>query len=56
MIDGDDSLIGTNVLLLLNAVYQKDRPAVLWANFLCIFTNSQASMGFSRDYTESQKQ
>ncbi len=55
MVDGDDSLIGTNVLSLLNAVYQKEKPALLWSNFLCIFSNSQASLGFSRDYTEKQK-
>jgi hypothetical protein len=55
MIDGDDSLIGTNVLSLLNAVYQSEKPAVIWTNFLCIFTNSQASIGFSRDYTDAQK-
>jgi hypothetical protein len=50
MVDGDDSLIGTNVLSLLNAVYQKDKPALLWANFVSIFINSQANMGFSKDY------
>ena len=55
MVDGDDSLIGTNVLSLLNAVYQKQKPAILWSNFLCIFNNNQASMGFSRDYTSKQK-
>jgi hypothetical protein len=34
MLDGDDSFIGTNVLSLLNAVYQKERIALVWTNFL----------------------
>lgn len=55
MIDGDDSLIGTNALSVLNAVYQKEKVALLWTNFVCIFHNNQISMGFSRDYTEKQK-
>lgn len=55
MLDGDDSLIGVNVLSLLNAVYQKYKPALLWTNFVSIFNNNQVSMGFSHDYTEKQK-
>jgi hypothetical protein len=55
MLDGDDSLVGVNVLGLLNALYQKERPAVLWANFVSIFNNNQVAMGFSRDYSEKQK-
>ena len=39
MVDGDDSLIGTNVLSLLNAIYQKEKPALLWANFVTIINN-----------------
>jgi hypothetical protein len=34
MLDGDDSFIGANVLSLLNAVYQKDRVAIVWSNFV----------------------
>lgn len=34
MLDGDDSFIGTNVLSLMNAVYQKERVAMVWSNFL----------------------
>ncbi len=36
MLDGDDSFIGTNVLTLLNAVYQKQKLALMWNNFLQI--------------------
>ena len=49
MLDGDDSFIGTNVLSLLNALYQKKKVALLWNNFLQINENSRAMMGFSRD-------
>lgn len=34
MLDGDDAFIGTNVLLFLNAVYQKKKLALMWNNFL----------------------
>ncbi len=36
MLDGDDSFIGTNVLSFLNAVYQKQKLALMWNNFLQI--------------------
>ena len=48
MLDGDDSFIGTNVLSLLNALYQKKKVALMWNNFLQINENSRAMMGFSR--------
>lgn len=50
MLDGDDSFIGTNVLAMLNAVYQKEKIAIMWANFIIITANSIANPGFSRDY------
>lgn len=50
MLDGDDSFIGRNVLSLVNAVYMKERPVVLWSNFITINQNSRAGIGFSRDY------
>ena len=34
MLDGDDSFIGTNVLSLLNAIYQKEKVVLMWNNFL----------------------
>lgn len=35
-IDGDDSLIGTQVLSLLNALYQKHKPALTYGQCLII--------------------
>lgn len=55
MVDGDDSLIGTNVLMLLNAVYQKEKLALLWSNFISINSNSAANIGFCMDFNEAQK-
>jgi hypothetical protein len=50
MLDGDDSFIGTNVLSFLNALYQKEKLAMMWNNFIQITTNSRPAMGFSRSY------
>ncbi len=36
MLDGDDSFVGTNALSLMNAVYQKERVAMVWSNFVMI--------------------
>ena len=55
MLDGDDSFIGTNVLSLLNTLYQKERVAMMWNNFLEIEENSRILMGFSRDLDDYQK-
>ena len=55
MLDGDDSFIGTNVLSLVNAVYQKYRVALMWTNFVSIHGNSRTNPGFSSDYLEYQK-
>ena len=37
LLDGDDSLIGTQVLALLNAVYQKKNPTLVYSTYLAIF-------------------
>lgn len=52
MLDADDSFIGTNVLSMLNALYQRKKVALMWNNFLQINTNSRATMGFSRAMTD----
>jgi hypothetical protein len=49
MLDGDDSFIGTNVLSLLNALYLKEKVAIIWNNFIEVFLNQRVIMGFSRD-------
>ncbi len=36
VVDGDDMLIGRQVLSLLNAYYQKNKPALVYTQFLFI--------------------
>lgn len=55
MLDGDDSFIGTNVLVLLNAVYQKEKLAMMWTNFIEITFNSRVVPGFSRSYGQYEE-
>ena len=52
MLDGDDSFIGTNVLSLLNAVYQKEKIALMWNNFIEIEFNTIGVLGFSREFSD----
>jgi hypothetical protein len=47
MLDGDDALIGRQVFALLNAVYQKEKIALTYGQFLLV-RNDQISNGFSR--------
>jgi hypothetical protein len=35
-VDGDDALIGRQVFALLNAVYQKDKVALTYGQFLMV--------------------
>ena len=51
MLDGDDSLVGKNALSLLNALYQKEKAALIWSNFMIVYSNMQVSMGFSKGYS-----
>jgi hypothetical protein len=46
-LDGDDSLIGRQVFALLNAVYQKEKIALTYGQFIVI-RNSFTFQGFSR--------
>jgi len=41
-VEGDDALIGTNVLNLYNAIYQKNKCAMIYSSYLEIFENSRA--------------
>ncbi len=52
IIEGDDALIGTNVLNLYNAVYQRDKAAMLYSSYLDIFNNSIADVGFGHQILE----
>jgi hypothetical protein len=46
VVDGDDELIGKQVLKLLNSVFQKDQVWFLYTNFI----TSTGSLGYSRPY------
>jgi hypothetical protein len=41
IIDGDDSFLGRNVLSLYNAIYQKEKAAMAYSNFLTIHNNDR---------------
>lgn len=41
IIDGDDSFIGLNVLSLYNAIYQREKAAMAYSNFLTIHNNDR---------------
>jgi hypothetical protein len=45
IIEGDDALIGTNVLNLYNAIYQRDKCAMIYSSYLEIFENSKVDLG-----------
>ncbi len=51
LIDGDDSLLGTNVLSLYNAIYIRNNALVVYSNFLKILTNNKTSFGFGTEVT-----
>jgi hypothetical protein len=48
LLDGDDSLVGTQVLSLLNAVYQKEKLALVYSQFIMVTENKKAIVGWSR--------
>ena len=52
IIDGDDSFLGRNVLSLYNAVYQKEKAAMAYSNFLTIHNNDRTERGFCHDIDE----
>jgi hypothetical protein len=55
MLDGDDSFIGRNVLLLLNAVYQREKIALMWTNYLSITNNELINIGSNTDYSSAHR-
>ena len=52
LLDGDDVLIGRQVFSLLNAVYQKEKIALTYGQFLLV-RNNMVTSGFSRDIPQS---
>jgi hypothetical protein len=49
IVDGDDELIGKQVLKLFNAVFQKEGVWFAYSNFL----GSNSKLGYSRPYHSS---
>ena len=47
LVDGDDSLIGTQVFRLLNAAYQKTGAAIVHTQNLYVTANSFTGVGFN---------
>lgn len=46
-IDGDDELIGKNVLKIFNAAYQKYKAGVIWSNFYWYDQGKSTKPGFT---------
>ena len=47
LIVGDDSLIGTQVMSLFNAVYQKTQAALVYSRYIVITSNDRGGFGGS---------
>ncbi len=45
LLDGDDSLVGAQVLALLNAVYQKKNPALVYSTYLTVQLSDRITPG-----------
>ena len=52
ILDGDDEIIGAQTLRLFNAVYQKERLYVLYANFMSYDPAGVLRLGVSRSFSE----
>ncbi len=51
IVDGDDSLLGRKILKLYNAVYQSNKAAIVYSNFLKVLTNNKTGFGFGSEVT-----
>ena len=47
MLDGDDSLLGRQVMATFNAVYQKNRAGMVYSKYFSISANRWAGIGGS---------
>jgi hypothetical protein len=52
ILDGDDEFIGAQTLRLFNAVYQRERLYVLYANFMSYDPSGVLGLGVSRSFSE----
>lgn len=56
LIDGDDELLGVNVLKVFNSVYTKKKLDVLYSNFInSNRRDNKVGLGWSRAYTVDEK-
>lgn len=49
IVEGNDALIGTNVLNILNALYQKEHAIVGYCCFLKVLNNNSTELGQCAD-------
>jgi hypothetical protein len=47
ILDGDDSLLGREVMSLFNAVYQKNKAGLVYSRYILVYDNSRAGIGGS---------
>lgn len=47
LLDGDDSLLGAQVMALFNAVYQDNMAGLVYSRYLVISSNDRAGIGGS---------
>ncbi len=47
LLDGDDALIGKQVLALYNAIYQRTESTLVYSNYISILFNSKGLIGDS---------
>jgi len=52
-IDGDDELIGRNVLNIFNAAYQNEKAGVAYSNFYWYEQGANIMIGFTSSYTDA---
>lgn len=56
VVDGDDELIGRNVLQLFNAFYHSKKSLSVYSNHLRAIKNAQFYVGTSKPYSPSVKE
>jgi len=53
IVDGDDELIGNNILKIFNTAYQKNKAGVVYSNFYFYNQDSgEVKSGFTSPYTD----
>lgn len=47
LLDGDDAFLGRQVMALFNAVYQKNKAAVVYSRYFVVSHNDRGGIGGS---------